>query len=771
MADDEQVIEPVSTAVEETAPGMGFLEKVQHWFHVSMFAPQWVQARWRTSQVGYVAALVLQFIAVGCMLLLRQLFPLFTFFGSFSILAMLIVALVWGARASLLSALFGTVLVNYFILAPEFTWKLHNLQQIVETVVFFLVGSVISLLASRTEFAREQTEALVIQLQNEKQALSATQQEAANRARELETILETITDQVLVYDSEGKLLLTNRATQQFNTSTRRLDYYTIPIDQRLSRYSMRNAQDEELSLEQFPVTRILHGEILDSSNAEDIKVLYPDGREALLNVTGSPIRDEQSNLLGAVVICRDVTERRLLEQRTHKALQALLEMAHVMVQSNDEHTVSVSEDSQDDLDTNKLRPASMRTVAGRLAELTRDVLGCRRLSLQMIDPQTGVLRPLAVVGLSAAQEQQWWMEQEANSTPLVDGPVPSVVARLRANEIQCLDMTRPPFDQQPNPFGIRTMLLAPMCINNQLMGLLSLDYSGENHTFTEEERALAAAVAQLVALVIERERLMLERAEAQAREFALFEANARMSDFLGIASHELKTPITTIKGSVQLLESRFKKRQLNYDDKRALADIEGLFKRANTQINRLTRLVNDLVDVSRIQSNKLELQMEPCNLAAIVQDIVHEQQQLNPSRTLRLELETAADLPVYANADRIGQVLTNYLSNALKYSAPEKSVEVSVHREDSSVRVSVTDQGPGLSQNQQVHLWERFYRVEGITVQSGSGVGLGLGLYICRTIIERHGGQVGVDSVQGQGSTFWFTLPLSSRPFSESGGA
>lgn len=324
MADDEQVIEPVSGAVEETTPGIGFLEKVQHWFHVSMFAPQWVQARWRTPQVGYVAALVLQLVAVICMLLLRQLFPFFTFFGSFSILAMLIVALVWGARPSLLSALFGTILVNYFILTPMFTWKVNNLQQVVETFVFFLVGSVISLLTSRTEFAREQTEALVIQLQNEKQALSAAQQEAANRARELETILETMTDGLAVYDQHGNIRYANPAVRELFTLDSQPGFTSRPMHERLSAMAQSHYDGTPLAPQEWPHTRILQGKVLKGETAAEMLVRKLNGEDIYLSVSGAPIYDANGTLTGAVLITRDVTAQIQLQQRLSDAEQEAL---------------------------------------------------------------------------------------------------------------------------------------------------------------------------------------------------------------------------------------------------------------------------------------------------------------------------------------------------------------------------------------------------------------------------------------------------------------
>lgn len=250
----------------------------------------------------------------------------------------------------------------------------------------------------------------------------------------------------------------------------------------------------------------------------------------------------------------------------------------------------------------------------------------------------------------------------------------------------------------------------------------------------------------------------------QAREQALQEINSRMEDFLGIAGHELKTPLTTVILSLQLLQRRIQHQEAQLSEgtgreRRGISqrDLETPLEQAE----RLNRLVSELLDTSRIQAGQLKLDRRPANLADIVSAAVQEQRQAYPERPISLHMPADA-LPVFADAVRIGQVLTNYLTNALKYSPEDRPVEVGVQVEGQQARVWVRDQGPGIPLAEQERLWERFHRVPGIEVQSGSGIGLGLGLYISKTIMEYHQGQVGVQSAPGQGATFWFAMPLAA---------
>jgi len=233
-------------------------------------------------------------------------------------------------------------------------------------------------------------------------------------------------------------------------------------------------------------------------------------------------------------------------------------------------------------------------------------------------------------------------------------------------------------------------------------------------------------------------------------------ADQEKTTFMSIASHELRTPITALKVYLQLAQ-----RALTRGDPVDSLTID----RSLEQTDRLVRMIDDLLDVSRIETGALALRQQSVDIAGLVKDVVEVFNHLGLNRKILLEPHLEAE-PARAFADpaRIEQVLSNLIRNALKYS-PENSdihVRLSIDGKRHEVRISVQDRGIGIPKDRQQNLFTRFYRVPSKAHLGRQG--LGLGLYISKRIVKEHGGQMGVLSEEGQGSEFYFTLPLERLP-------
>lgn len=223
----------------------------------------------------------------------------------------------------------------------------------------------------------------------------------------------------------------------------------------------------------------------------------------------------------------------------------------------------------------------------------------------------------------------------------------------------------------------------------------------------------------------------------------------RKHDFITMVSHELKTPLTVLKSYVQMLTVRAKK---NEDSFTAVA-----LEKLHSQIKKMTVLVNSFLNVSRLESGRIELD----NTNFLLDDLIREKVQeiALTTKNYDIYLKPCSPLPVFADREKIGQVITDLLSNASKYSSPGKQIEISCKDEGAFIRINVKDKGIGIKASDKAKIFDRFYRVENGQTQLIPGIGIGL--YLCSEIIRQHQGKIGVESALGKGSTFWFTLPLS----------
>ncbi|WP_231427565.1 PAS domain S-box protein [Pedobacter sp. Leaf250] len=221
----------------------------------------------------------------------------------------------------------------------------------------------------------------------------------------------------------------------------------------------------------------------------------------------------------------------------------------------------------------------------------------------------------------------------------------------------------------------------------------------------------------------------------------------RKNDFIGMVSHELKTPLTAINGFVQVLQRRAKMA----DDDYAASALD----KAYIQVRKMTAMINGFLNVSRLESGKLMIDKKPFRLDELLQETIDESF-ISPS-THHISFGTSCDVTVSGDRDKIGNVISNLLSNAHKYSSNGSNIEVSCEVTDDNVIVSVKDEGIGINNDDAKKLFERYYRVHSNHTISGFGIGL----YLSAEIIERHNGEIWVESEIGKGSVFYFSLPLT----------
>lgn len=260
---------------------------------------------------------------------------------------------------------------------------------------------------------------------------------------------------------------------------------------------------------------------------------------------------------------------------------------------------------------------------------------------------------------------------------------------------------------------------------------------------------LARQVAEQQQALEQHTRMLELTVQDRTRE--LIDANAAKDEFIGVASHELKTPLASLKGMTQLLRRRLLRA--------GSPEAANLISMENS-IRRMEVLVNDLLNISFIETGMFTLHSRPCEMGELCRQLVDEYMiGTNPTPVIVLELPNEP-IEIEVDVERIGQVILNLLSNARKYSSNKSPIKVALQAVDDHCVISVSDGGVGIDPELLPHIFDRFYRVPGIEVQTGSSMGLGLGLYISNQIVERHNGRIDVTSIPGEGSTFSVVLPL-----------
>lgn len=304
--------------------------------------------------------------------------------------------------------------------------------------------------------------------------------------------------------------------------------------------------------------------------------------------------------------------------------------------------------------------------------------------------------------------------------------------------------------------GVKSILIFPLVLNEMAFGILTIGFSKNEKDLSRSEHETLEQLVPVVAIAIDRVRLFDDLEKANDR---LHELDKLKSEFVSVASHELRTPMTAIKSYLWMAIAG---RGGNITDKQKY-----YLERAYISTDRLIKLVNDLLNVSRIESGRLSVDMQKVSLSQFAADVIAEVKPRADELGIKIVNETGnTPLPeVLADTDKIKEVMINLIGNALKFSKKGGEIKTWCERHDNFVRVFVSDQGEGIDPADLPKLFQKFGLVKGSYVTNQNAAqGTGLGLYISKSIIDLHGGEIKASSEgRGKGATFYFSLPVFTQ--------
>lgn len=296
--------------------------------------------------------------------------------------------------------------------------------------------------------------------------------------------------------------------------------------------------------------------------------------------------------------------------------------------------------------------------------------------------------------------------------------------------------------------SIKSVMIIPMQIKGRITGVTSFISCNPENIYDETDLNFAKDFCNRIALTLENTRLY-EKVKQDIEE--IIEIDKKKDEFISIASHELKTPVTSLKAYTQILQSTF-------NDEHNQPAVEMLSK-MDKQVDKLTALIVDLLDVTKIDKGELVFQMEEFDFNELVKEIAEEMQRTTRSHKIILELNDCD--PVLGDRNRIGQVIINFISNAIKYSPNGERILIKTFCENNKVQLNVQDDGIGIPKEEHGNIFKRFFRVS--SKSNYTFPGMGLGLYISSEIVKRHSGRIFFESDEGKGATFSFEISSHSK--------
>ncbi|HEX2120144.1 MAG TPA: ATP-binding protein [Thermoanaerobaculia bacterium] len=550
-------------------------------------------------------------------------------------------------------------------------------------------------------------------------------QESVNRqGKRTEAIIGGMSDGVMLVDGEGRTVFINPAGQRLlGRST-----VDVPIYRHSEMYRLRDAHDRLLDPGELPAAQALS----TGRPVNDVTVMIGrDDNKVAVSMSATPLH-EDGRITGVIVMIRDITERRALEEQ----MQLQAERSQILADAGAYFSSNID-------------PA---WVTQAIAERVAEVLGDWAAVILRTDSKE--LRVAAISHRDIASLGLAWSYIYRQPLVMGEGLIGQVISTgypsLTTNVRASLDSTNPGSMYHSAPMKLASLLILPLRTRREMIGALVIAANDPARAMTDDKLPLAELLAERAALAIENGKLYTEQVEARRK----VEDLSRLKDeFLSIASHELRTPVTSIKGYTQLAKMLIKENDLVTSEE--YLDI------ALDQIDRMSRLILELLDVSRIETGRLEIRREQIPWPHFVRDVVQRHHTAVSDRRFHVSVPKDGKI-VTGDRDRLEQVLGNLLENAVKYSPDGSDITVTVEDKGDAFLTAVCDRGIGIPADEIGQVFERFHR--GRQVSSTNYGGLGLGLYITKQIVERHGGSIWVESKEGHGTTFYFQLPATEQP-------
>ncbi len=528
--------------------------------------------------------------------------------------------------------------------------------------------------------------------------------EGAEKQARLAAIVNTTDDIIISKTMNGVITSWNKAAERmFGYSEAEVVGHHISII----------IPDSHLKEEAFIIEQVKRGRKID--HFETIRVAK-NGREIPISLTVSPIVDTEGKIIGASKIARDISTQ-IAEQKITQRYTERLEIINLMVQ-----TVS------EELDLNKI----LQKVTDATTELTGAKFGAFFYNNTDESGESFLLYTLS--GAPREAFEKFGMPRNtAIFHPTFSGE--GVVRIDDVTQDPRYGKNDPHFGMPKGHLPVVSYLAVPVVSRSGVViGGLFFGHP-EPGKFTKDHESLVVSIAAQSAMGIDNAKLFEE----------VKTLNEKKDEFIGLASHELKTPLTSINGYLQILS------RLKTDEQS-----QKFVNKALLQVQKLTTLVNDLLDVSKIEAGKLKLSIDEFDIRDVVEDAIELIQHTTDKYKITLETDVESCM-VNADSQRIEQVMINLLTNAIKYSPGTDMAKVLLSCTESEVKVGVRDFGMGIASDKLIQIFSRFYRVDDASPNIS---GLGIGLYLSSEIITRHNGKLWAESEINKGSTFWFTLPL-----------